>query len=251
MRVLHSLLKEAIQDNTDNALRSAVITLSNGTRASSAIKASKAPLFKVAVERMVANYAAGSIEQKNAKKAKDNAAKLIGIVNFLLQVEDFHTIIDTNVPMLTKTRQEYLDDVKERYPDKEPVEPTVEIFLQNGYRPFRIQLLNVLTKRSALTKDPPTTMFTKNTKELYNARYELISPTSYDTFCKQLLKLTLDQLMDLSQKIQAVIPRIAQLKRVFGQSTKEELDTNFFHIPPGEECKKKEVPDQPTIHVKT
>ena len=249
MRIVYSLMKEAVQDNTQNALRSAVITLSNGTRASLAIKASKFPLYKVAVERMSTNYSIGSRIEKDFKRAKDNAARLVGVVNFLLQVEDIHSTIDKNVATLTTKRQEYLDDLKQQYPDREPNEPTVERFLRNEYRPFRMQFLNLLNNRSSLTKDPPTILFHKSTQDLYNSQYDLISTQSYDTFCKQLLKLTMEQLIDLSKKIQTAIPRIAQIKRVVGQSSSEELRTNFFHIPP-EEAKKIEVPDQPTIKTK-
>lgn len=250
LKVMHSLLKEAIQDNTDNVLRAAVISLSNGIRSCAAVKASKIPLLKVATARMTTNYAAGSRVEKDYKKAKDNAARLVGVVNFLLQVEDIHSVINTNIEMLTTTRQAYMDELKKQYPDRDPIEPTIEQFLQNQYRPFRLQFLNLLNKRSPLTKDPQTVTFHKNTQEFANPQYELISPQSYDTFCKQLLKLTMEQFVDLSQKIQAGLPRVAALKRVVGHSSKEELETNFFHMPPKEEPKEKEVPDQPTIHAK-
>lgn len=249
LKVMHSLLKEAIQDNTENALRAAVIALSNGIRSCAAVKASKAPLLKVASARMVTNYATGSRVEKDYKKAKENAGRLAGIVDFLFQLEDFHSVINSNIEMLTTTRQAYMDELKKQYPDRDPIEPTIEQFLQNQYRPFRVQLLNLLNKRSPLTKDPQTVIFHKNTQEFANPRYELISPQSYDTFCKQLLKLTMEQFVDLSQKIQVALPRIAAIKRVVGQSSKEDLATSLFHMPAKEE-ESKEVPDQPTIHTK-
>jgi len=245
LKVMHSLLKEAIQDNTENVLRAAVITLANGIRSCTAVKASKAPLLKIASARMATNYAAGSRVEKNYKKAKDNAAKLVGIVNFLFQVEDFHSVINTNIKMLTTTRQAYMDNLKKQYPDRDPIEPTIEQFLQNQYRPFRVQLLNLLNQRSPLTKDPQTVTFHKNTQEFTNPQYELISPQSYDTFCKQLLKLTMEQFVDLSQKIQVALPRITAIKRVVGQSSKEELATNLFHMPPKEETPPPAQPVKP------
>lgn len=221
------LLKEAIQSSTQPALRAAVIAVGIAVKNSKAGRSSKIHMLSTAAQRMSANYTLGA-----KGGTKENASRLVGVVLFLLQLEDLHQIINSSISKMTEIHDAYMEDLKTQYPGKEPIEPTVEEFLGNQFLTYRKKITWMLEYKTPETKDPATVTFRRNTQDLNTPNNQLISNDMKDVFTKQLFRLTLPEFFDLSSKLQSAMGRIAAVKKVIGQASREELDKSFFVMTP-------------------
>lgn len=231
MKVLKNLMTEVLQDNTKDVLRTAVIALSNSIRSADAVKKSKVSFFKVAIQRMATNYSIGSKPSRNKKQAEENAGRIIGVINLLFQIEDIFTVLKNQFDNVTKTHNDYMEELKKEYPDREPIEPPLQTFLGNNARFFRVELLKVLTGKAAITKDPQTIGFQTKTKDLTKPAYQLFAENLKDPMAKQIMNLTYDEFFNLVNALGNAIPNIKAVKNAVGTATAEELRTQFFRIP--------------------
>lgn len=233
---------EGIQANTIDNIKLLGLRTERGIQNSEAVKNSKLLKLKQATET-ANSYIKSAIGIKDSNHFKEKAGKLISGINFLYFVEELGTTLtreNVNVMKLFLEYQKELTDEKTAQETGEaPIEneekvedPTIEMLLEsNGSKALILRLMNVFSKRAAITKNPQTINFFKATKDLQSDSYVVIPSGNYHNIAVDITKLTYTQFQNFVKILQQLGGMISIVRLAIGSSLPEEIRTKILGEP--------------------